>query len=83
MDCGDHRRLRAYRSEGRKLLQTVGAWPWAHAPAGHLPTCWHEQEQFTLPLAWWHHRAIDDLRQDADFREEGFRRVGRGAPPEK
>jgi len=77
----DPRRLRDRRSEGRLVLHTLGAWPWAHAPAGRLPKRWHEQEQFTVPLVRWHRHAIAELREDADFREEGFRRVGRGAVP--
>jgi hypothetical protein len=32
-------------------------------------------------LVRWHRHEIAELREDADFREEGFRRVGRGAVP--
>ena len=79
-DDGDTRRFREYRSEGRRLLRALGAWPWAHAvPSGRVPRSWWERDEFLAPLECWHRHHIEALREDADFRESalaGGRRWG-------
>jgi hypothetical protein len=64
----DARRLRAYVTEGRALLNALGAWPWCHAPAGRLPRGWHAQEAFQASLTAWFWQAMDALKDEQEER---------------
>lgn len=51
------RHAKAYRQAGRRLLNALGAWPWALADEGRLPQNWHEAPEYRAALAVWHRAA--------------------------
>jgi hypothetical protein len=57
---GAERRVR----DGRRVLQGLGAWPWALAANGVLPARWWEQERFTRALTFWWRDAMLNCLQD-------------------
>lgn len=52
---------------GQALLHGLGAWPWAHAPAGDLPRSdWQDDPEFLDPLRSWQESACVELEQEAE-----------------
>ncbi len=55
--AGEHtkqpRKARQAVSDGRRVLGTLGFWPWCHADDGRLGRAWLEQLRFLEPLADW------------------------------
>ena len=46
-------KLKRTRSQGRRVLAELGAWPWAVAPDGRLPRDWRDDERYVAALAAW------------------------------
>lgn len=65
------------RSRGRRLLSTVGAWPWLLAADGRLPQAWREQAHYLAPLAEWLDACAVELREQLERLEPGSR-IGTG-----
>lgn len=61
---GDARKARDFRRRGRQLLSALGAWPWAHAEGGRLPTGWGQSAEFLEPLWTWHAAARGELEAE-------------------
>lgn len=61
------RRARDVRSRGRRLLHSIGAWPWTHYPGGHLEQDWWTAPHVVEQLGAW--------RDIAEAGDDGARRM--------
>lgn len=55
------------RDRGRRLLHSIGAWPWAHYPGGHLEQDWWTAPHVVEELGAW--------RDIAEAGDDGARRM--------
>lgn len=72
----DTRGARRYLSRGRKILASVGVWPWAHVSRWHPQQTWWTQEDVIVALLRWH----DHWWMDAAKRLAGSARARNGQP---
>jgi len=71
----DRRGAREARKQGRRLLHSIGAWPWAHYPDGRLEDDWWAAPHVVEQLAAW--RDAGETREDAARRLRAARARGR------
>jgi hypothetical protein len=69
---GGSRSARRYYARGRKILASLGAWPWALAADGRLERNWWRVERYADALLIWHREAFCDAVNDVLVTVDGL-----------